>query len=105
MSLFTTSIHVVFGLPLGFGPSTSKTVQPFLSTCPNHLILFHFTTTPIICTPILSVKITLVILSIRDTPHIILIILISAFSSFASCSALIGHVSLPYIIQLRTQLL
>src|SRR5260221_2820186 len=51
MSLFTTSTHVFFGLPLGFGPSTSKTVQPFtqsqssfLSTCPNHLSLFRFTT-------------------------------------------------------------
>src|SRR5260221_13420087 len=30
MSLFTTSIHVFFGLLLGFGPSTSKTVQPFM---------------------------------------------------------------------------
>src|SRR5260221_1812061 len=54
MSLFTTSIHVFCGLPLGFSPSTSKTVQPytqsqssFLSTCPNHLSLFRFTTTTI----------------------------------------------------------
>src|SRR5260221_10807054 len=107
MSVFTTSTHVFFGLPLGFGPSTSKTVQPFtqsqssfLPTCPNHLSLFHFPTTPITSTPILSLNIMLVILSLRDTPHIILIILISAFSSFASCSALIGHVSLPYIVQL-----
>src|SRR5260221_9378051 len=52
MSLFTTSIHVFFGLHGGFSPSTSKTVQPFtqsqspfLSTCPNHLSLFRFTTT------------------------------------------------------------
>src|SRR5260221_12646629 len=114
MSLFTTSIRIFFGLPLGFGPFTSKMVQPFtqsqssfLSTCPNHLSLFCFTTTLITSTstPILPLNITLVILSLRDTPHIILIILISALSSFASCSALIGHVSLPYIIQLRTQLL
>src|SRR5260221_8557799 len=112
MSLFTTSIHVFFGLPLGFGPSASKTVQPFpqsqssfLSTCPNRLSLFRFTTTPIASTHILSLNITLVILSLRDTPHIILIILISALSSFASSSALIRHVLLPYIIQLRTQLL
>src|SRR5260221_7982033 len=111
MSPFTTSIHSFFGLPLGFSPSPSKTVQPFtqsqsscLSTCPNHLSLFRFTTTPIASTPILSLNITLVILSLRDT-HIILILLISALSSFASCSALIGHVSLPYIIQLRIQLL
>src|SRR6266536_5359559 len=54
MSLFTTSIHVFFGLPLGFGPSTSKTVQPFtqsqssfLSTGPNHFSLFRFTNTSI----------------------------------------------------------
>src|SRR5260221_990416 len=107
MSLFTTSIHVFFGLPLGFGPSSSKTVQPFtesqssfLSTCLNHLSLFCFTTTPIASTPILSLSITLVILSLRDTQHIILIILISALSIFASCCALIGHVSLPYIIQI-----
>src|SRR6266536_3131310 len=72
MFIFTTSIHVFFGLPLGFGPSTSKTVQPFtqsqssfLSTCPNHLSLFHFTNTPITSTTILSLNITLVILSLR----------------------------------------
>src|SRR5260221_9530144 len=58
--------------------------------------LVRFTTTPIASTPILSLNITLVILSLRDTPHIILIILVSALSSFASCSALTGHVSLPY---------
>src|SRR5260221_56975 len=85
MSLFTTSIHIFFGLPLDLGPSTSKTLQPFtqsqssfLSTCPNHLSLFHFTTTPIASTPILSLDIALVIFSLRETPHIILIILISA---------------------------
>src|SRR5260221_13267816 len=112
MSLFTTSIHVFFGLPLGFCPSSSKTVQPFiqsqlsfLSTCPNHLSLFRFTTTAIASTPILSLNITLVILSLRDTPHIILIILFSALSSFAACSAIIAYVSLPYIIQLLSQLL
>src|SRR5260221_13541393 len=76
MSPFTTSIHSFFGLPLGFSPSPSKTVQPFtqsqssfLSTCPNHLSLFRFTSTPIAPTPILSLNITLVISSLRDTPH------------------------------------
>src|SRR5260221_5936096 len=98
MSLFTTSIHVFFDLPLGFGPCTSKTVQPitqsqsrFLSTCPNHHSLFRFTTTPIASTPILSLNVTLVILTLRDTHHIILMILISSLSSFSSCSVLIGH--------------
>src|SRR5260221_147726 len=92
MSLFTTSIQVFFGLPHGFGPFTSKTVQPFtqpqssfLSTCPNHLSLFHFTTTPIASTPILSLNITLVILSLRDTPHIILIRLENVWTEGIRC--------------------
>src|SRR5580692_10299229 len=44
-----------------------------------------------------------VCLSRNDTPHIHLIILISVLSNFASCSTFIGHVSLPYNIQLLTQ--
>src|SRR5260221_992257 len=83
-------------------PSHSHPSTPHVQT-----ISACFVSPPLLSplTPILSLTFTLVILSLRDTPHIILIILISALSSFASCSALIGHVSLPYIIQLRTQLL
>ena len=42
------------------------------------------------------------VFSLSGTPHIHLTILISALSSLASCSAFTAHVSLTYIIELRT---
>jgi len=46
-SLCTTSLHVLFGLTLGLGPSTSysihfltQSVSSFRSTCPHHRSLF-----------------------------------------------------------------
>ena len=109
MSLSTTFSHVIFGLPLPLLPSTvisilffTQSFPSFLNTCPIHLSLLRLITSLIFSMPILSLSSAFVFFSLSDTPHIHLTILISALSSFVSCSAFIAHVSLPYIIELRT---
>src|SRR5580704_8658013 len=72
-------------------------------TCPNQRNLFLLTTSTIDSTPKRLLSSMFVCLSRNDTPHIRLIILISVLSNFASCSTFIGHVSLPYNIQLLIQ--
>jgi len=39
-SFCTTSLHVLFGLPLGLEPSTSYSIHTFRNTCPYHRNLF-----------------------------------------------------------------
>ena len=94
MSLSTTFSHVIFGLPLPLLPSTvifilffTQSFPYFLNTCPIHLSLLHLITSLIFSMPILSLNSAFVFFSLSDTPHIHLTILISALSSFASCSA------------------
>ena len=108
MSLSTTFSHVIFGLPLPLLSSTvisilffTQSFPSFLNTCPIHLSLLRLITSLIFSMPILSLSSAFVFFSLSDTPHIHLTILISALSSFASCSAFTAHVSLPYIIELR----
>ena len=70
--------------------------------CPIYLSLLHLITSLIFSMHILSLSSAFVFFSLSDPPHIHLTILISALSSFASCSAFTAHVSLPYIIELWT---
>ena len=108
MSLSTTFSYVIFGLPLPLLPSTvisilffTQSFLSFLNICPIHLSLLHLITSLIFLMPILSLS-SAFVFSLSDTPHIHLTILISALSSFVSCSAFTAHVSLPYIIELPT---
>ena len=94
MSLSTTISHVIFGLPPPLLPSTvisilffTQSFPSFLNTCPIHLSLLRLITSLIFSMHILSLSSASVFFSLSDTPHIHLTILISALSSFASCSA------------------
>ena len=106
MSLSTTFSHVIFGLPLPLLPLTIISIlfftPSFLNTCPIHLSLLHLITSLIFSMSILSLSSAFVFFSLSDTLHIHLTSLISALSSFASCSTFTAHVSLPYIIELQT---
>jgi len=84
-SLSTTSLQVIFGLPLGLEPSTSysihfftKSVSSFHNTCPYHCSLFCCSTKIISSIPSLSLSFLLGTLSFTLTSHIHLTILISA---------------------------
>ena len=108
----TTSLQVLFGLPLGHGPSTSysihfftQTSSSFRSTCPYQHTLFCCNTNDMSSIPSLSLSSLLGILSFNLTPHIHLTILISARWSATTFSFLTGQVSLPCSMLLRTQLL
>jgi len=109
-SFCATSLHVLFGLPLGLEPSTSYSIHTFLhqsvtsfhSTCPY---LFCCSINIISSIPSLSLNSLLGTLSFTLTLDIHLTILISAHWSATSFSFLIGQVSLPCSILLRTQLL
>jgi len=105
-SFYTTSLHVLFGLPLGLEPSTSysihfftQLVSSFCNTC-----LFCCSIN-IISIPSLSLSSLLGTLSFTLMLHIHLTILISARSSATSFAFLTGQVSLQCRILLRTQLL
>ena len=80
----------------------TQSFPSFLNTCTIHLSLLHLITSLTFSMHILSLNSAFVFFSLSDTPHIYLTILISALSSFASCSAFTAHVSLPYIIELQT---
>ena len=84
-SFCTTSLHVLFGLPLGLEPSTSysihfftQSVSSFRNTCPYHHNLFCCSINIISSIPSLSLNSLLVTLSFTLTLHIHLTILISA---------------------------
>jgi len=111
-SFCTTSVHVLFGLPLGLEPSTSYSIHfftqlasSFRNTCPYHCNLFCCSINIISSIPSLSLNSLLGTLSLTLTLHIHLTILISARWSAASFSFLTGQVSLPCSILLCTQLL
>jgi len=110
----TISVQVfyLFGLPLGLEPSTSysihfftQSLSSFHSTCPYHCNLFCCSSE--ICHLILvsfsTHYLELCLFSLM--PYIHLTILISACWSVNSFSFLMGQVSLPCSILLRTQLL
>jgi len=84
-SFCTTSVHVIFGLPLGLEPSTSysihfftQSMSSFRSTCPYHRNLFCCSINTISSIPSLSLNSLLGTLSFTLTLHIHLTILISA---------------------------
>jgi len=84
-SVCTTSLQVLFGLPLGLEPSTSysihfftQSVSSFCNTCPYHLSLFCCSTKIISSIHSLSLSSLYWILSCTLTSHIHLTILISA---------------------------
>jgi len=100
-SFCTTSVCVLFGLPLGLEPSTSysihfftQSVSSFRNTCPYHRNLFCCSTNVISSIPSLSRNSLLGTLSFTLTLHIHLTILISARWSATSFSFLTGQVSL-----------
>ncbi|KAF7645082.1 hypothetical protein LDENG_00210390 [Lucifuga dentata] len=92
MSSFTTSINLLFGLPLGLLPGSSNLsiLLPICSlsllcTCPNHLSLASLTLSPKHLTCAVPLMYSFLILSILVTPKENLSILVSATSSSASC--------------------
>jgi len=94
----TTSVHVLFGLPIGLKPSTSysihfftQSVSSFRSICPYHYNLFCCCINIISFIPSLSVNSLLGTLSFTLTLHIHLTILISACWSVTSFSFLTGQ--------------
>ena len=109
MYFSTTWLHVILSLPRHLLPSTSSDMifftqssSSFPSTCHNDLTLFCFTASDTDSTPILSLSSALGTVSLSDTPHIYLTILISVRSNLPLCSTVMAHVSLPYIIALLT---
>jgi len=109
-SFCTTSLHVLFGLPLGLEPSTSYSIHFFTqsslrNTCPYHRKLFCCSINIISSIPSISLNSLVGTLSFILTLHIYLTILISACWSATSFSFLTGQVSLPCSILLYTQLL
>jgi len=113
-SFCTSSLHVLFGLPIGLEPSTSYSIQfftqsvsSFCSTCPYHRNMYCYTCSINIISSIhsLSFNSLLGTLSFTLTSHIHLTILISARWSATSFSFLTGQVLLPCSILLYTQLL
>jgi len=84
-SFCTTSVHVLFGLPLVLEPSTSysihfftQSLSSFCNTCPYHRNLFCCSINIISSIPSLSLNSLLGTLSFTLTLHIHLTILISA---------------------------
>jgi len=85
-SFCTTSLHVLFGLPLGLEPSTSysihfftQSVSSFCNTCPYHRNLFCYSINIISPIPSLSLNSLLgTLTSLTLSLHIHLTILISA---------------------------
>jgi len=110
MSFLTQSHQVFFGRPLCLIPSTSYVIQRLTqslsSLClmyPNHLNLLFLIIKLTGSNPKSSLSSSLFFLSFSLTSHIHLIILISLWFIFNSCSTFIGQVSLPCIRQLLTQ--
>ena len=105
MSLSTAFTHVILGLPTPLLPSITISILlltqsslSFLSTWPIHLNLLRLITSSISLIPRLFLSSALVFLSLSDTPHIHLTILISALLSLATCSVFAAKVSLPIVL-------
>ena len=97
-SFLTTSLQVLFGLPLGLGSSTSYSVHfftqsssSFRSTCPYQRSMFCCNTNAMSSTPSLSLSSLLGNLSFSLMPHIHLTVLISAHWSATTFSFLTGR--------------
>jgi len=112
-SICTTSLHVLFGLPLSLEPSTSysihfftQSVSSFRNRCPYLRNLFAVVLKLYdLFLVFFSTPYSELYLSFTLTLHIHLTILISARWSATSSSFLTGQVSLPCSILLHTQLL
>ena len=107
----TTSLQVLFGLPLGLGPSTSYSIHfftqsssSFRSTCPYQRSLFCCNANAMSSIHSLSLN-SFGSLSFSLTPHIHLTILISARWSAITFSFLTDQAWLPCNMLLHTQLL
>ena len=105
MSSFTTSIHLLFGLPRFRFPGNSilsirLPIYPssFLSTCPYHLSLASRVFSPNRPTCAVPLTYSFVILSIPVTPNENRNIFNSATSISASCLFVSATVSNPYNI-------
>ena len=102
-SLDITSDHLSLGLPLGFGPPTSKSIIFFdqrLSSClcrwPKSLKRFQRRTSSIWSIFSLSLKLCVECCWSRRTPQVHLIIAWSLLCSLSKSSLDIGQVSLPW---------
>src|SRR5664279_6251275 len=102
MSFATHSFQVFRPLPLPLFSSTSiflhadtQSSVSLHSTCPNHLNLPWRTLSDTLTILSLSRISSLEFLSFSVTPHIHLIIILSALSSLCMSSAFIPHDSLP----------
>uniref|UniRef100_A0A3P8WWC6 Protease associated domain containing 1 n=1 Tax=Cynoglossus semilaevis TaxID=244447 RepID=A0A3P8WWC6_CYNSE len=105
MSSLTTSIYLLFGLPLFLlpGSSISNILLPMyplslLCTCPNHLNLASLAFSPNLPVCVVPLMTSFLILSILVTPKENLSIFISSTSSSTSCLLLIATISKPYIM-------
>ena len=100
--------HVFFGRPRGLLPSTSHPFQAlltqsapsFLTTCPYYLSLMQSVMSS---NPVISLSSSVECRSRKLFPQSLLSILLSAVLILLSQSTVIGQVSLPYNMQLRTQ--
>ena len=103
--------QVFFGPPRGLLPSTSHPFQAlltqsdpsFLTTCPYHLSLFLLMQSVMSSSPVISLSSFVECRSRKLFPQSLLSILLSAVLILLSQSTVIGQVSLPYNMQLRTQ--
>merc|ERR1711893_544395 len=103
--------QLFFGRPRGRLPSTSHVLQAlftqsssvFLTTCPSQRSLFLLILSEMSSRPVSFLSSSLDFPSLRFFPHILLSILLSVVLRRRSHSTVIGQVSLPYSIQLRTQ--
>ena len=103
--------QVFFGRPRGLLPSTSHPFQAlltqsdpsFLTTCPYHLSLFLLMQSVMSSSPVISLSSFVECRSRKLFPQSLLSILLSAVLILLSQSTVIGQVSLPYNMQLRTQ--
>jgi len=101
--LCTTSLQVIFGLCVGLTPSTSYSIHPFIVFFLQHVPIPNlFCCSNKIMSSNLNLSSLLGTLSLALTPHIHLIILISAHWSAPLFSFLTDQVSLPCSILLRS---
>ena len=105
ISSFTTSINLLFGLPLFLFPSNSSAITllptyswSLLMTCPYHLSLPFLLFIPNCSTLTVPLMYLFLILSFLITPIVNLNIFISATSISSTCFFVTATVSSPYTI-------
>ena len=79
----------------------TQSFSPFFSTCPYHLSLPHLMTVVMGSTPSNFLNSSLVLLSFMETPHIHLIICISARLNFNPTSDMLDELGWPPLSQRR----